>query len=72
MGRVETMKVDEVVNLLSMHRLLRLKLQWIDIGASAMWRAKRRKKRKKRKVVMQRTKWIAAEYPCLGSNPLKD
>merc|ERR1719474_337428 len=50
MGRVETMKVDEVENLLSMHRLLRLKLQWIDIGASAMWRAKRRKKRKKKKV----------------------
>merc|ERR1719474_1947940 len=46
MGRVETMKVDEVENLLSMHRLLRLKLQWIDMGASAMWRAKRRKKRK--------------------------
>merc|ERR1719474_361220 len=45
MGRVETMKVDEVENLLSMHRLLRLKLQWIDIGASAMWRAKRRKKK---------------------------
>merc|ERR1719474_2497403 len=52
MGRVETMKVDEVKNLLSMHRLLRLKLQWIDIGASAMWRAKRRKKRKKKRVGM--------------------